>query len=82
MPIIPDHHPSVDNTIELTRYLNRLVADINLALQEVHYFSPRNTFPNKYRVGELFYFADAIPTTPITGEGLWIYKSTGWIQII
>lgn len=63
-------------------YLVRQLTQINLALSQSNYFVPRNSLPNKFRVGELFYFAGAVPTTPITGEGLWIYKSTGWSQII
>ena len=63
-------------------YLVRQLVQINLALGQANYFTPRNNLPLRVRVGEVFYFNAAIPTTPITGEGLWIYKSTGWTQII
>jgi len=74
--------PPVGIDIPAKDYFVRQFTAINLALGAANYFIPRNNLPKKYRVGEVFYFANAIPTTPITGEGLWIYKSTGWNQII
>lgn len=82
MPSISIEQPPVNTDVAFKDYLIRQLTQINLALSQSNYFVPRNSLPKKYRVGEMFYFADAIPTTPITGEGLWIYKSTGWNLII
>lgn len=82
MPSIPAEQPRVDVPSDLIGYLNRQTVAINLALMDVQYFVPKTILPERVRVGEAHYFAAAIPTTAITGEGLWIYKSTGWIQIV
>lgn len=81
MPSIPQELPNTGD-VELTGFLNRLIQNVNLAFLDVQYFEPKYILPTRVRVGEVHYFGAAIPTTAITGEGLWAYKSTGWTQII
>lgn len=61
-------------------YLMRHFAKLNIALAGVNYFPPRYTLPAKSKPGEVVYFAAAI-LPDITGEGLWLYKTTGWAQL-
>ena len=81
MPSIPIEQPRVDSPVDLVGYLNRQAAAINLALMDVQYFVPKAILPERVRVGEAHYFVAAIPTTTITEEGLWIYKSSGWSKL-
>lgn len=64
---------------EVVAYLDRMFRDVQFALNRVNFYRPRATLPAKPQVGELYYFSQAIGGT-ITGEGLWVYKSTGWAQ--
>jgi len=61
-------------------YLVRQLVKINTALMQSNYFPPRYTLPAKSKPGEVVYFAAAI-LPDITGEGLWLYKTTGWAQL-
>lgn len=81
MPSIGSETPPVDVDATFKDYLVRMRAAINIALSSPDYFAPRSTMPAKVKIGNIFYFSAAIPTTDITGEGLWIYKSTGWTLI-
>lgn len=82
MPSIGSETPPVNVDATFKDYLVRMRSAINIALSSPDYFAPRSTLPRKFKVGNVYYFTSAIPTTAITGEGLWIYKSTGWTQII
>lgn len=73
----PDH---VDH--KFRSYLERMFINIDNEFRLVHKFPPRKTMPLKASIGAVYYFEAAIASTPITGEGLWIYKSTGWVQIV
>jgi hypothetical protein len=81
MAQISSELPPIETEVELMNFLVRRFNAVNNVLLDKDYFEPRYTLPNKVRVGDTFYFGAAIPTTDITGEGLWIYKSTGWILI-
>lgn len=81
MSNISIEQPPSDSSSTLKDYLVRMFVSINHALKDSSYYPPRNTMPAKFRVGDVFYFSNAIPTTDILGEGLWVYKSTGWTQI-
>lgn len=73
--------PPESTSPELAEWLNKKIVQINLALDQTE-MEVLYILPAKYKVGTIKYFGAAIPTTPITGEGLWIYKSGGWVQII
>lgn len=81
MPIIQVEAPQVDDKDMLRGYLNRLVLNLNIALSKFNYHPPRSILPERLKPGEVYYFSAAIATTDITGEGLWLYKSTGWVQL-
>lgn len=70
--------PSKGFDNEQKDYLVRQFVKINSAFATTNSFQPRYTLPNKYQVGDVYYFAAAIPAASITGEGLWLYKTTGW----
>lgn len=73
--------PPSETQQDTSAYLNRMFTRIDSLFRVVNIFSPRKIYPVKPRVGGVYYFEDTIPSTPITGEGLWLYKSTGWIQL-
>ncbi len=81
MPNIGTETPPIDSNPTLKDYLVRMRSSINIALASADYFAPRSTLPKKVKIGNTYYFTQAIPLTDITGEGLWIYKSTGWTLI-
>lgn len=68
-------------TITESEYFRRVFTQIKIALQTVHIFPIRKILPEKPKVGGVYYFAAAIPSTAITGEGLWLLKSSGWVQL-
>lgn len=74
-----DQCPNTE-TYQLGSYLHRMFNRINTLFLQVHIFSPRKILPEKPRIGGVYYFSAAI-LPDITGEGLWLYKSTGWIQL-
>jgi hypothetical protein len=55
----------------LTRQLEELTPSGSIKL------SVFNVLPTKPVIGRLYYF-NVIPSTSITTEGVWVYKSTGW----
>ena len=56
--------------------------DVGIAIGKSEDFEVNTKLPTRVKIGMTRYFGAAIPTTPITAEGLWIYKSTGWTQIV
>lgn len=73
--------PPLEIDAEVSEYLNRMFVRVDNLFRVVNIYSPRKIYPTKPRIGGLYYFEDSIPSTSITGEGLWLYKSTGWVQI-
>lgn len=67
---------------DLKEWLTRLVINLNNKLRNVDDYEVLYAVPDKVFIGMTRYFGAAIATTAITAEGLWIYKSTGWAQII
>ncbi len=65
----------------LAEYLNRMLNDINYALQESNDYDVLTNIPAKPKIGKQYYFNAAITSTPITAEGWWGYASTGWQQL-
>ena len=64
----------------LTRWLMRLVFDINDSIRTHNKFDPIAVLPEKYEAGEIYYFSQ--PVLPdITAEGLWLRKSASWVQL-
>lgn len=64
----------------IVRYLDHLVDVIQDLTDQQPRFKPLNNIPTKLAVGRVYYFSRAIDAT-VNAEGLWLYKSTGWIQI-
>lgn len=62
-------------------YIVRQLVKIDSALRTTNRFAPRYSMPAKYQIGDVYYFMAAIPSTDVTGEGLWVFKSTGWAQL-
>lgn len=81
MSQIPIEMPPAVTDPMLREYLYRQLNNINIALGSDNYFPPRGSLPVRVRIGEVHYFKDAIPSTDITAEGLWLHKSTGWVQL-
>lgn len=73
--------PPIEVEADTSAYLNRMFVRVDNLFRIVNVFSPRKIYPEKPRIGGVYYFEAAIPATDITDEGLWLYKSTGWIQL-
>ena len=78
-PISLEQAPEQEAPV-LTRWLMRLVFQINDSIRTHNKYEPIATLPEKYEAGEVYYFSQAV-TPDITGEGLWLRKSTSWVQL-
>lgn len=67
--------PPKSTAPELAEYLVRQLEEFSP--QGSIKLSVFNVLPTKPVIGRLYYF-NTIPSTPITTEGVWVYKSTGW----
>lgn len=70
--------PPVGTSLPMVNYLMRQFGSVDDALSKAQFFRPRKRIPTKAAIGEVFYFSEAVSGTGITGEGLWLMKSTGW----
>lgn len=77
---VPTFHQTKD--VELTSHLNEQFYAIAESIRSAHQYEPTNRIPTKPAVGLTVYFEKALGGTPINGEGLWIFKSTGWTQVV
>ena len=74
--------PPVDTDPALASYLVRLFSNIQGALVNTGKLPINKLAPPKPVVGKLYYFSQSIPPDIANGEGLYIYKSTGYEFII
>ena len=79
---ISQEQPPVDVDEDSREWLVRRFVDVGIAIGKSEDFEVNTKLPTRVKIGMTRYFGAAIPTTPITAEGLWIYKSTGWTQIV
>lgn len=79
--MIPLEQPPYSTDENLKEYLSRMFNNVNISLQQSHIIPRQNTLPARPEVGGIYYFNAAIPSTSITAEGYWGYKSTGWVQL-
>lgn len=73
--------PGSGFTDEQKEYLARQFVRIDLSLRSTNKLELRYVLPQRYNIGEIFYFAAAIPATAITSEGVWVYRSDGWSKL-
>lgn len=69
--------PKTTNT-ELSEYLTRQFTNVDFRLNNLGALPISKILPTKPVVGKLYYFSAAIPSSTITAEGVWVYKSSGW----
>ena len=70
--------PPSDTPPLLKSYLVRMLNRLEDSLNDTQQLTVLTALPSKPKIGKIYYFKNAIPATSITGEGAWIYKSTGW----
>ena len=80
MSSISIEHPPEGTDLLLSEYLNRMLVNINNALGQTSFNNPLYTVPDKLQVGRVYYFGAAVLPN-ISAEGLYVYKSTGWVQL-
>jgi len=68
---------STDNS--LAAYLVRMFNGVDNAVLNNNKMAVKKLLPPKPVVGTLYYFSQSIPPTITDGEGLYIYKSTGYV---
>lgn len=79
--MITDEQPPFDTEYKLSEYLSRQFSAGKLEDENKDQKAIYTAIPAKLSVGKLYYFSNAIASTPITGEGLYLYKSTGFILV-
>lgn len=78
--MITDEQPPESTDTELSEYLSRMFR--NAKIEDANKDQPirYSSIPEKLGIGKRYYFLNAIPADPvITTEGLYLYKSTGWV---
>lgn len=66
---------------ELARWVKDELDKISRAISSLeHQYPPLNAEPSRYSVGFVAY-ADGTNWNPGSGEGLYVYKSTGWAYL-
>lgn len=70
--------PPKNTDPRLAEYLTRQLEQ--LTLRDVSILQVRNVLPQRPVVGKLYYFL-VTAGPPITAEGLWLYKTTGYTFI-
>ncbi len=82
MPI-PDERPPEGTQYELSEYLYRLFTAARYEDDESNRIRRYTLLPNRPEIAKLYYFDNAIAGDPdITAEGLYLYKSTGYVFIV
>jgi len=66
---------------DLSEYLVTLDNRIADSFLRVQTFSPVRKLPARPSPGDLRYFQEPVMPT-INQEGLWFYKTTGWVRVI
>ena len=67
-----------DKTRELVRWVKDELDRVSLAISSLeHQYPELNAEPERYSIGYVAY-ADGTNWNPGSGEGLYVYKSTGW----
>ena len=66
--------------LDLTNFLQQFVINANFAVNNSDQLIKYGTIPLKLSVGRLYYFTQAITDDlVITQEGLYLYKTTGFV---
>ena len=73
--------PPESSDYELREYLARVNIQVNSDLSNSNQIPRLTAIPSKLSIGKLYYFLNAVAATPVSGEGLYIYKSTGFVLI-
>ena len=70
--------PPSDTPEKLKRYLSTILQRLDDGITNSMQMPLLTAIPAKPIIGKQYYFNNAIATTAITSEGVWVYKSTGW----
>ncbi len=82
MSFLTSEQPPDSLSDDVKEYLTRIYTQINIELSNTSALQRRTDFTTRPVIGKIYYFDNAPPSEPlITAEGLWLYKSTGWVQI-
>jgi len=82
MSFLSPEQPPESFDEEQREWLARLFRQIDIELNKHEIVRRRTDFDEAPQIGKIYYFDNAPPSEPlITGEGLWLFKSTGWVQI-
>lgn len=65
---------------EIAEYLIRLTTEINIAVSKAQQCEVMTALPLRPIEGKIYYFKNAIATTPITSAGYWGY-GTSWTKL-
>ena len=77
----PDTLTIDDTNRELIRWVKNELDKVSLAISSLEYqYPPMSSPPERYGVGYIAY-ADGTNWNPGSGEGLYIYKTTGWVLL-
>lgn len=77
----PDTLVLDDENKELVRWVKDELDKVSQAISSLeHQYQVQNVPPDRYTIGFIAY-ADGTDWNPGSGEGLYVYKSTGWTFI-
>ena len=72
--------PPITTQKDLSAYLVRILGQLEVAIDNSQQMPLLTALPAKPIVGKQYYFKNAI-SPYISGEGVWVYKSTGWVLL-
>ena len=72
--------PPSDTPPVLRAYLLRVLQRLETAIDGGMQMTLLTSLPAKPSIGKQYYFKNAILPN-ISGEGVWVYKSTGWVLL-
>lgn len=74
--------PPNNTDIYLKEYLTRVLSELETDIANNGKLTKRGVIPEKYIVGKMYYFTQAIAEEAIIdSEGFYGYTSTGWVKL-
>lgn len=74
-------NPPASCPSDLSAWLNRVVADINEAIKQIHDFEPQTQMPPNNLAGQVLFFEQTFVSAGITSIGWWGYNGTNWVKL-
>ena len=79
--IFSSETPPSDFTPQQRAYLERMFRQTEVALKTVLTITPTTVYPERVRLGDVYYFQKVFPLQGINSWGLWAYVEGSWVKL-